>query len=221
MKIKLLIFSRAAGAMTMRGSARLAEMNDCRRMAAVPVHVSSIGQVSLNFRNPDVYDVFRVTKDEGCLHALYHVLQDVAMYHPHARVLDSDSPCTPPSDLIGSRRRVVPEKHGGVSLDGRRALQLRLGHVRVELALSGPDIVVMSPVHVPGMRIQGSSRRTVISTGSDILKHDLENLAQLRGVRLRLGIEATVSDRAFVIWKISRLVLIERYEVWLRGRGML
>ncbi|KAH6607357.1 hypothetical protein Trco_003670 [Trichoderma cornu-damae] len=184
----------------------------------VAVDAAAVHQVARDVGVLGLEDVGGVAKDPDGLHAHDHVLQRVAVDHPHAGVVHADAPRAPPPRLAGLHVGRVAEEHRGVALDGVRAVEEALGRVGVVDARPAADVAEVAAVGVPGMGLEAAAGRAVEGVGADLLQHDLDDLAEAGGIGLGGRVEAVVGDGGVVVGQARGRVLVERHEVRL-GRA--
>ena len=136
--------------------------------------------------------------------------QDVAVYHPNARVHDSDPPRAPSRRPTGHRLAHVLVQHRSVASHGLVAKLLYLGFVggRVVRPVPAPDVVVVLAVRVERMRLHHAA---VVHERARVLEDDLQHLADSGGERERPGVPAVVLLRRLPVrnGRLSALVDVD------------
>lgn len=123
-------------------------MHNPRRMRLIPINIAPKHQIIPHIRRRNPRNLAILPHNPHTLHPHHHMLQNMAMNHPDARIRDSEAPCAPALAGAGGGFGGVAVEVCGVAEDG--GVEGEFGFVEggVVGSVAGAAVVVVPAVGV-------------------------------------------------------------------------
>lgn len=165
-----------------------------RTPGLISIHTPSVRKVPGAQLGRHTLNLSRIAHHPDALHPHDHVLQRMAVDHPHTGVGDAEPPGTPARSCSRRGACSVAVEHGGISLDGLSWM----GGVEVEVGLDGFGVVgPVAAAQVEVVLAVGVKRVDIdaavgVDLGACVLQDNLQDLTHLGRERLGAGVPPLV-----------------------------